>query len=179
MANYAPIDEVWPQTDDESTFRSTYAVYGAQPRPELHRPETTRCGPIGFQADDILATSQSHGQIPQEPTFTRQERQISPRAVSSEPRTVPVHSRCRSRSVDMDADMDLGQFLHRRSSHQSHRCTSIMDHVRDCRHCRDYYRDFYMVPQSGMFWWLESRDAFILIGGLIVLVLAGILIKRG
>jgi hypothetical protein len=53
---------------------------------------------------------------------------------------------------------------------------STLQHLRKCRRCRHKYLE--EEEPTGIFWWLDSRDAWIIMGGIAVLTLAAVLIKR-
>jgi hypothetical protein len=60
------------------------------------------------------------------------------------------------------------------SPHNGDECEDLHLHLRSCAECRARF----LKPTTGVFWWLETRDACIFIGGLLLLTTLGILIKR-
>lgn len=189
--SYAPIDEAWEGSD----FPPTYAVYSGL-RPELNRPEpeaTSPNVPCGFDQADILPSSV--------PSLLSSGDTFSETPKSREPGTetgwmynmynpVPMVTRRRrnspsSHSPHSDEDSDYESLVTPMTTIPATRrryrrralvpeCNETISHLRDCQRCKSLY---FQTP-TGYFWWLDGRDAFIMIGGLILLTLVGILIKR-
>jgi hypothetical protein len=169
--SYAPIDEAWPQTETEDEYPATYAVYGGL-RPELNRPvdnEGIVSGPVGFGRGSICPNSslnesdtfsQKATPVSRQMHNTRKSRRTPPSIVLPES-DYSIQQRRRSHSHSRLEHPN--HFLHNESPMIPHECSC--------------YQQMYLQP-NGIFWWLDSRDAFIIIGGLVLLTLVGILIKR-
>jgi hypothetical protein len=176
--SYATLDEAWPEGD----FPSTYAVYGGL-RPELNRPapetDSSSC-PTGFDEHDILPCSVP-SLLSARDTFS-DTKPVYP--YSSEwmhnNHTPKSSSSRRRKHLYNDSDSDSGSISDSEYTNPVSRrrhapeCGQASSHLRECARCQERY----LNPASGLFWWLEGRDAFIMIGGLILLTLLGILIKR-
>lgn len=176
--NYAPIDEAWSQMDPDNEYPSTYAVYGGL-RPELNRPvdiEGVVNGPIGFDRGGLcpnssLNESDTFSQLATPIIRNNHETRKSRRA------SIPIPE------VDNALESGYESPIPRKRRTRNMSISNLLNHFntnrlpedhRECLWCQQMYSH----QPTGVFWWLDSRDAFIIIGGLVLLTLVGILIKR-
>lgn len=189
--SYAPIDEAWSESD----FPSTYAVYSGL-RPELNRPEPVPVSPnvpCGFDQADILPSSvpsllTAGDTLSETPKFQKSGTETGwmynmhkpTPMVTRRRRNIPLmhsdHSDEDSEYESLTTPMTTVPVTttRRRRRIITPECSETGSHLRECQRCQALY---FQTP-TGYLWWLDGRDAFIMIGGLILLTLVGILIKR-
>lgn len=206
--SYAPLDEAWPEGDFPSTYAVYGGLRPELNRPPPEEADDSQCGNIanltGFDQHDILPCSVpsligsrdtfngSHDSKQYDDAYSTgwmgyncHKPSNSPKE-SSQKALAVLQPKRKKQSVRFESDSDNDNSdndndnnsdsdnSNIRYTSRNRSCHDTTNHFKRCSECRERY----ISEPTGLFWWLEGRDAFIMIGGLILLTLVGILIKR-